>query len=400
MVNFANYPQHIITQIYRLVILATLGLAGCATFEPGADRIIIEGSLAKVGPLKSEDLEPVAQAPVVITDEEIVVETPVDSQESPQVTDDSAQVSSADSSNTQPAVTTLPTSDVKNKTTPQTPSGEARSVSNQTLDGAKATQLPEQTPTKPVPTEKIKSNIKTNSITDTQAVTDAQPVTVPNPKTDRPKPNVVTGSLTGTVTVLGKDGEILENQSSIVTIEPLDDSITIKRSERMRHFVDMEEKIYKPRYLIIHAEDVVSFVNKDEIKHNVFSSSDLNAFDLGTFGAKKWRDVVLSAEGVVKVYCNIHPEMASFIKVDKRGLSTVSEAEQGQFKFTDVPAGEYRLSVWHVRGTHEQTISILKEQVAQTTIKLDTTDFQKTERKNKFGKSYQTGTALFDDEFY
>jgi plastocyanin len=59
----------------------------------------------------------------------------------------------------------------------------------------------------------------------------------------------------------------------------------------------------------------VSFPNVDAIYHNAFSLSPGNTFDMGLYRKGASRDVVMKNPGIVHVYCNIHPDMASSVVV-------------------------------------------------------------------------------------
>ncbi|ABD83200.1 hypothetical protein Sde_3945 [Saccharophagus degradans 2-40] len=207
-------------------------------------------------------------------------------------------------------------------------------------------------------------------------------------------------NLLGNIKVLGKNGEPIEVEGTIVTFKPLDDQRLPAMAQSAYHEVGMQDKTYQPRFLAINARDSVSFVNKDEIKHNVFSSTGKNAFDLGTYGPKLRREVQLQAEGIVKVYCNIHPEMASFIAVNNNTISTVSDSKTGRFMVADMPLGKYEIRVWNIRGEVTRTVLVTSSNYRNIQLTLDTASYQPAERKNKFGNRYKQNTALFEDEFY
>jgi plastocyanin len=207
--------------------------------------------------------------------------------------------------------------------------------------------------------------------------------------------------LRGNVKILGRDLKPLDVQGSIVTLKRKDGRpIELSDAPIQSHDIGMKDKIYNPRYLSIRANEQVSFINQDEIKHNVFSSTGSNAFDLGTYGAGKQRSVVLKAEGVVKVYCNIHSEMATFIRVDTDGLSVVTEAASGAFEFDSLMPGQYLVNVWHVRGEQSLEVDLVEGDSKRILVEVDTSSFQSSTHANKFGKKYKKNTALFDDEFY
>lgn len=63
--------------------------------------------------------------------------------------------------------------------------------------------------------------------------------------------------------------------------------------------------------------DTVAFRNDDPFFHNVFSSSPVNAFDLGSYPQGQARKVTFEKEGTVDVQCAIHPEMKLRVEVSK-----------------------------------------------------------------------------------
>jgi plastocyanin len=61
--------------------------------------------------------------------------------------------------------------------------------------------------------------------------------------------------------------------------------------------------------------DTVTFRNDDEFAHNVFSLSDAQSFDLGSYKKGEMRSLKLAAAGTIEVECAIHPEMKMKIEV-------------------------------------------------------------------------------------
>ena len=109
-------------------------------------------------------------------------------------------------------------------------------------------------------------------------------------------------------------------------------------SQRDRHLV--------PSLVIIPVGSTVEFPNLDPIFHNIFSLSATRSFDLGYYSEGKSRKVVFPRAGIVQVYCHIHPEMYGVVVVTSSHWTAQPEAD-GVFSWPDVPAGKYRLMVWH-----------------------------------------------------
>lgn len=63
--------------------------------------------------------------------------------------------------------------------------------------------------------------------------------------------------------------------------------------------------------------DTVSFRNDDPHFHNIFSLSDAQSFDLGSYPKGQSRKVKFEKEGTVDIECAIHPHMKMTVQVAK-----------------------------------------------------------------------------------
>lgn len=333
-----------------LTLLIAVGfLSGCTSFIPGLDRVLFPNSTAKVGPLISKKNE-----------------TTID-----------------------PYAIVAPT---------QNPGNEVRSVDSQT---ASVTRVPEKAETSSSP------NISSPSVTNAQGVGNEDiPTTRPNPP--RIQSDVVNedidipvdyGVVVGKVELRNEEQKTLPPIGTMVTLTPKNMVGSAPDRQPLVHIIDMEEKVYKPRYSLIEAGDQLVFVNKDNIRHNVFSRSGKNAFDLGTYGAGLKRAVTLTESGIVKIYCNIHPEMATFVAVGNLGLSVQTDA-QGRYRIEDVLPGLYEVSIWNIRGERTEVVEVKANETTVLKSSIDTSVSWLEPHKNKFGGKYSKNSKLFEDEFY
>ena len=83
------------------------------------------------------------------------------------------------------------------------------------------------------------------------------------------------------------------------------------------HQVTQSAKAFSTTALKAKVGDTVSFRNDDAFVHNIFSLSDTQTFDLGTFAKGESRKVKLEKEGKVEVECAVHPEMKMTVEVSK-----------------------------------------------------------------------------------
>lgn len=83
------------------------------------------------------------------------------------------------------------------------------------------------------------------------------------------------------------------------------------------HTVTQVKKTFSAPVVKAKVGDTVEFRNDDDFAHNVFSLSDAQSFDLGSYKKGEVRSVKLEKEGVIEVECAIHPDMKMKIEVKK-----------------------------------------------------------------------------------
>lgn len=354
--NLDKWVQDVV--LGGLVIFSST-LIGCAS--PSDTRVISPDSKAVVGPLVSvDDADTPAPHPEGDTSSSTTAPE-TNPEQNKTATNETSNAKNVDTESRQPDVAP-----------PKAPSKTLATDQPRAINKSDATSEPKATPT----IEKVKS------------------------KTTVPK--ITQAKLGGEITLLGSDGETIRPDNIIVSLHPnfpLALKATNTGREPTRHIVDMENKFYNPGQLLVTTRDSITFVNKDPIKHNVFSSSGENAFDLGTYAAGKSREVTLFKEGIVKVYCNIHAQMATFVNVNDYGLSALTDTT-GKFVIENIPPGDYRVKVWHIRGETSKNIAITPDDSNIIKVTLDTRDFNNSGHKNKFGREYKDNSNIFKDEFY
>ena len=85
----------------------------------------------------------------------------------------------------------------------------------------------------------------------------------------------------------------------------------------VEHTVSQKNKAFAQKTLKAKIGDKVVFRNDDPFAHNIFSLSDTQNFDLGSFGQGGLKEVVLTKDGKLEIECAIHPEMKLVVEVSK-----------------------------------------------------------------------------------
>lgn len=83
------------------------------------------------------------------------------------------------------------------------------------------------------------------------------------------------------------------------------------------HVVSQSGKAFSVAALKAKVGDTISFRNEDPFVHNIFSLSEVQSFDLGTFAKGESRQVKLDKPGKIEVECAVHPEMKLVVEVVK-----------------------------------------------------------------------------------
>lgn len=147
------------------------------------------------------------------------------------------------------------------------------------------------------------------------------------------------------------------------------------------------DKQFSPRSLVVQRGTKVVFTNLDPIFHNVFSLTPGNSFDLGTYRkGDSPRPVVMNKPGLIKVFCNLHPQMIGHVLVVPNGFFAKVNKD-GTFKIPGVPVGKRRVVAWMPNSVPVTREVDLSEDGASLNFSLSQDDLSST-HTNKFGQPY------------
>ena len=152
------------------------------------------------------------------------------------------------------------------------------------------------------------------------------------------------GSLSGTLQI---DGKAAAGAYGLITLEPA--SGKWKPRTPKRHVMAQRNREFNPHVMAISVGSTVAFPNFDNIFHNVFSTSPLGAFDLGIYKTGEAREFTFQKEGIIRLGCNLHANMAGYLVVVAAPAYVVTD-DQGTFKFNRLAPGKYKLKAWSERS--------------------------------------------------
>ena len=200
-----------------------------------------------------------------------------------------------------------------------------------------------------------------------------------------------------------RKGKQADNSNAVIWLTRLSDE---GESTELRNGWGSEEfrlvqknKQFIPHILVVPAGARVEFPNSDPFFHNVFSLFDGKRFDLGLYEAGTMPKVTFNSPGVSYIFCNIHPEMSAVVIVTKTPYYAVSNVS-GAFTMRSVPAGRYRLNVWHERCLPDtlkamsRVITVSPDSVWLGDLRLSASGDILSKHKNKYGRDYEPTESL------
>ncbi len=199
-----------------------------------------------------------------------------------------------------------------------------------------------------------------------------------------PPPRGGGATLFGKITLLLPPKVKIDPGGSVVWIPGL----TLNTPAASANTVTSKDKRFDPRVLAVPAGTKVKFPNVDSIYHNAFSLSPGNSFDMGLYRKGAFRDVVMKNPGLVRVYCNIHPDMAASVVVVDGNAFSVAQAD-GSYRIEGISPGRHEVHIWSdLAGEQVVTLSFEEGSATDWSPELDATKYRRVEHTNKHGKAY------------
>ena len=129
----------------------------------------------------------------------------------------------------------------------------------------------------------------------------------------------------------------LESREARAAVKPLQNAEIAQAS---RQFV--------PQVNVVTVGTSVTFPNRDNVRHHVYSFSPAKTFELKLYTGSLASPVVFDKPGIAVLGCNIHDNMAAWVVIVDTPHYGRSGPD-GKLTLDNVPPGDYRLRVWHTR---------------------------------------------------
>jgi plastocyanin len=143
---------------------------------------------------------------------------------------------------------------------------------------------------------------------------------------------------------------------AVVTVQPLGRKLPPPTPTRA--VMDQMHRMFVPEVIVVALGSTVSFPNSDSVSHQIYSFSPPKQFQLPLYRGKPYPPVLFDRPGIVILGCNIHDWMIGYIDVTDAPFYGTTDA-RGDWS-AQVPAGRYRITVWHPR-MREPTPTLIRE---------------------------------------
>lgn len=131
-----------------------------------------------------------------------------------------------------------------------------------------------------------------------------------------------------------------------VVIAVPESGVPARAGKPVTEVVDQIGKEFTPYVKVIRAGSSVSFPNKDNVRHHVYSFSPAKTFELPLYKGTPAAPVQFDKPGIVRIGCNIHDWMIGYIYVAETPY-VGKTGRQGAIELDGLPPARYRVRVWH-----------------------------------------------------
>jgi plastocyanin len=130
-----------------------------------------------------------------------------------------------------------------------------------------------------------------------------------------------------------------------VVLEPLGAPASSSKSHP-HALIEQRGAEFAPWVTVVQLGTAVDFPNNDTVRHHVYSFSQPKRFEIKLYAGKPGQPITFDKPGEVVIGCNIHDWMEAYVLVVESPYFGKTGAD-GQVRIANLPAGRYRLQLWH-----------------------------------------------------
>src|SRR5215469_3582385 len=146
----------------------------------------------------------------------------------------------------------------------------------------------------------------------------------------------------GSIVVTVKDSQGTLVSDAVVYAKSNNPVVSLEKKQAV---IEQRDKQFVPSVTAIQIGTSVTFPNRDNVRHDVYSLSPVKEFELPLYAGIPADPVTFDKEGFVTLGCNIHDWMVAYIAVLPTPYFQVT-GKDGRAVLEDLPAGKYSVEVW------------------------------------------------------
>ncbi len=202
------------------------------------------------------------------------------------------------------------------------------------------------------------------------------------------------GSIGGRITFAGeppakKKLDITKDKEVCGTVEHFDESLVVGSDKGVANVVvtvlgakggkfasqkvELDQKgcRYTPHVVVVPTTGQLDILNSDGILHNIHTYSTANpSINKAQPKFKKVLTEKFSKPEIIKAACDAHAWMTGWVVATDHPFVAVTD-EKGHFTIKDVPAGNYKVEIWHeTLGKQVKEVSVKAKEEAKLTVEL------------------------------
>ncbi|MBI2117191.1 MAG: hypothetical protein HYT85_19245 [candidate division NC10 bacterium] len=202
------------------------------------------------------------------------------------------------------------------------------------------------------------------------------------------------GSISGKITLAGeppakKKVDVTKDKEVCAKVEHFDESLVVGSDKGVANVVvtvvgakggkfasqkvELDQKgcKYTPRVVVVPTTGQLDILNSDGILHNIHTYSTANpSINKAQPKFKKVLTEKFAKPEIIKAACDAHAWMTGWIVATDHPFVAVTD-EKGNFTIKDVPAGNYKVEIWHeTLGKQVKDVSVKAKEGAKLTVEL------------------------------
>ncbi len=202
------------------------------------------------------------------------------------------------------------------------------------------------------------------------------------------------GSISGRISLAGeppakKKLDVTKDKEVCGTVEHFDESLVVGPDKGVRNVVvtvmgakggkfasqkvELDQKgcKYAPRVVVVPTTGQLDILNSDGILHNIHTYSTANpSINKAQPKFKKVMTEKFDKPEIIKAACDAHAWMTGWIVATDHPFVAVTD-EKGSFTIKDVPAGNYKVEIWHeTLGKQVKEVSVKAKEEAKLNVEM------------------------------